>query len=318
MFMRCGIGMARCVKIGVVVALVFIAAAPQVSAANRNRGQKFLVAINLPPSLMNEGSATIIDYSNRLRKAVKRKTGLSFEWKIYADWGSVVRAVQKKQVDFAALPAYFFAKAMSDPRLPIVPFVTYVSNESIASPFCLYTKKGNEFFTLDHLLNTRIAIGDEDDWVLLNYMFRENGIPFSPAEFFDGIEPMTPESGFSALIFNKVDSVFSDALSMAYIMEGNPQARRVAIIECTSTLTNLLVVHRAGIDPQVLKKLEGVLTNMHRDPDFKEIHRFMKTTGGRWVPAKGTYYSDWEPIIDEVKKNGWDREFEKILKDSRQ
>ncbi|MFH1538891.1 MAG: PhnD/SsuA/transferrin family substrate-binding protein, partial [bacterium] len=252
--------------------------------------------------------------SNRLRKVLKRKTGWDFKWKIYGDWDSAVRAVQRKQADFAVLPAYYFAKTMSESRPSLEPFVTFVSNESIASPFCLYTKKGNEFFTIDHLLNTRLAIGDEDDWVLLNKVFNDNGLPFPPADFFDRIEPMTPESAFSALVFNKVDVIFSDALSMAYVMEGNPNASRIAIIECTSTLTNLLVVNRLGIDREVLRKLEAVLVDMHRDPDFSEFHRFMKTTGGRWVPSKSTYYSDWESIIENVKKNGWDREFEKIKK----
>ncbi|MFH1539618.1 MAG: PhnD/SsuA/transferrin family substrate-binding protein, partial [bacterium] len=264
--MKCLKSTFRFLKVGFFVVLIFIVAAPPAASANRNRGKSFTIAINLPPSLMNEGSATIIDYSNRLRKVLKRKTGWDFEWKIYGDWDSVVRAVQRKQADFAALPAYYFAKTMSESRPLLEPFVTFVSNESIASPFCLYTKKGNEFFTIDHLLNTRIAIGDEDDWVLLNKVFNDNGLPFPPADFFDGIEPMTPESAFSALVFNKVDAIFSDALSMAYVMEDNPNAGRIAIIECTSTLTNMLIVNRLGIDGEVLRKLEAVLVDMHRDP----------------------------------------------------
>lgn len=305
MLLRGSAAVAMIIAVSVSLAAVRSHAAPR-------KNVKYSIAINLPPSFLNEGSATIIKYTNGLGKAFKRKTGAELEWKILGDWSAVVKAVQSGKADFGALPAYYFAKTTINPKSGVNPFATYMSGGGIAAPFCMYVKRNGDFLTLDHLLNTSVAVSDEEDWVVLNHLFDANNLPFPPADFFEKVQVMTPESAFSALVLNKVDAVFANTISMEYILKGNRKGGQVAPIECSSTLTNPLIVHRDGLPQSELNRIEDVLLNMHKDSAFSDVRRFFKVTDGRWTPARKTFYSDWEGIVIEARKKGWDRQLAKI------
>ncbi|MEW6203133.1 MAG: PhnD/SsuA/transferrin family substrate-binding protein [bacterium] len=301
--------------ISVILFLVLSMTSPALFAVNRSRkADHFIFALNLPPSFLNKGSATIIDLYNRFRKILRRKTGYDVELKTYRDWGSVVSALEKGEADFAGLPAYFYAMALNNPRSDIAPFLVYQSHGRISSSYCIYARKESGFLSVDHLLNARVAVADEDDWVMLNLLFKENDQPIPAIEFLEKVEVLPRESAFLAVLFNKIDAVVMDSVSMEYILKGNRRGSEVVPIECSATLTNSLIVRRGGVGKQVLEKLEKVLIQMHADRDFKDFKEFFQVTDGRWVSGEKMFYSDWLLIIDEAKKNNWSREFLKIKK----
>ncbi|MEW5946264.1 MAG: PhnD/SsuA/transferrin family substrate-binding protein [bacterium] len=278
-------------------------------AAAHAKQKHFYFALNLPPSLIGEGAASIISRYNDVRKAVKSQTGFDLELKTYGDWEGVVRAVERRDADFAALPGYYFAASLANPRTRVRPFVTFMSDGRISSPCCIYVKKSREILTLDQLFNARIALPDESHWVVLSRVFRDNNNPFPPAEFFEKVEIMTPESAFLALVFDKIDAVVADSLSMTYVLASDPRSRETAAVECSATLTNPLIVHHADVPAETLGKIESTLLSMHTAPAFRSVRNFFKTANGRWVPAKKEYYNDWESLIEEASKYGWVADF---------
>lgn len=306
-------------RIAVLLAAVAVmcgfAAVAACSAERRDNGQRYHItfAMNLPTSLLGRGSVTIWDDMLRLQAILKKDYRIDLKIKRFNSWNSVIEQLESGGADAAWLPPYYYMQSQYAREIQTIrPIAIYESVGNTSSRTCVYMMpesiEPNMDQMLDSLFGKRLALADESSWALLNLIFKEQEYKFEPHYFFHNFNKLNRESSALALLFNAVDAVVLDELSMKYVMlETDMRLAETLPVACTGPLPNTTIVVRANIEKAKEQRLEEVLFEMHSNPGFAPLRKYFRQTGGRWVSADGIDFSAWKSFYNRVKVNGWDK-----------
>ncbi len=270
-------------------------------------------AMNLSTSLLGRGSVIIWDDLLRLQAILKKDYGLNITIKKFNNWTDVIEKLEDGSVDVAWLPSYYYMQSQyGSEKSAIHPIAVYQSVGETSSKTCIYMMPESidpgADQMLDSLFGKRIAIPDESAWALLNNIFEEQKYEFAPHYLFHNFHRLNRESSALALLFNAVDAVVIDELSMKYVMlETDERLVEALPIACSKPFPNTLIVVRDGFGEKPLKRIKNVLYNMHENADFAPFHNYFRQTAGRWVSAGDVDFSGLKQFYNTVKVKGWDK-----------
>jgi ABC-type phosphate/phosphonate transport system substrate-binding protein len=276
--------------------------------------------LNLPPSLLGEGSSTIYREFQDLRAIFKNEMDLDLTVKLTDSWGAVISRLETGKTDFAWLPPYYYIRAReTNPKSQIKPLVIYQSKGSTVSPVCVYVKAGNDMNKLDDLIATKISLPDESLWAVLNHIFMQDKEISAQhiilSDFFVKFRILPRESSALALRYGAADAIVIEPLYMEYLKPKSNEKVNIAKLACSEPLSNTLLVYRKNMDPLLKETLELILTSMHSEPAFAGFRPFFKATSGQWITATDKDLVPWKIIYRESVKNGWDKKYKTLLKD---
>jgi len=296
------------------VALAFI----QVSECHAASGADVLsFDLNLPPSLLGEGSSTIYRELQRFHDIILRDADINIKFNLTASWKEIVARLETGKTDMAWLPPYYYMRArMTNSKSKIKPLVIYESNSSIRSPICIYVRSSDDISKLDDLLAARVAFPDEAGWAVLNHIFTHDPLMSANQvdmdKFFAKFRVLTRESSAIALTYNAIDAAVLEPLYLEYLTSKEQRKVNISKIACTAPLPNTIIVYRKNLDPLMKETFELILTTMHETPELSRFRRFFTPTSGLWAPATEKDLEPWKTIYNESVKNGWDKKYKTI------
>jgi ABC-type phosphate/phosphonate transport system substrate-binding protein len=290
-------------------ALVF--GTPCKAAGGENR---IVFEMYLPGSLLGRGASAIWDDLLRMRAVLKKNEKLDLVITKHDSWREVIARIESGKADLAWLPQYYYQRARVSNRNSLArPLVIYRSGAGTRSKTCIYVRHGalnpRAETPIDNLFNAGVTVPDETGWVMLNLIFREAKYAIGPRDFFKEFRVLNRESAVFALLFDEVDAVVMDELSMKYIVQADDRLSDIDPLICTEPLPNTLIVYRAGMDQHTLAKAKGILLTMHDNPAYAQFKEYFGLTGGRWTPVQASDLKPWARIYQLSIHSGWDKSF---------
>ncbi len=270
--------------------------------------------LNLPSSLLGEGSSTIYRELQRFHDIILRDADINIKFNLIDSWKEIVARLEAGKTDVAWLPPYYYMRArMTNSKSKLRPLVIYEGKGSTRSPICIYVRTSDDLSNLDDLLATRVSFPDEAGWVILNHIFLRDPLMSSnqvePDKFFTKFRILTRESSAMALIYNAVDAAVLEPIYLDYM---DQKQLKISKLACTAPLPNTTIVYRANLDPLMKETMELILTTMHETPELSRFRRFFSANSGLWSTATEKDLEPWKAIYKESVRNGWDKSFKSV------
>ncbi len=245
-----------------------------------------------------------------LVKAFSAKEGLKIQFNYYLKPDEFLADVDKGKLDFA-LTSHTMVNYAVIKQNKMIPFVSAQVFEHKSVRSCIYVKKDKGFKTVADLRNRRMMTYEAmDAFFSLRRLAGE-----APDKVFRLKAGVNAPSMIYAIGLDDTDAIYITDFNVDFFKKTNPgPVKDLVAVGCGEPQKFFPFMKSPKVSETMSMKIREFLMNMSKEESLKKYRPLIKQMKMSFIPTDKSEYQDLLDLIDEGKKNDWQKDYDNWIK----